>query len=40
MGMENRLLVVKGKRAGGGMEEEAGVSRCKLLHMMDKQGYG
>ena len=31
--MENRLLVVKGKRAGGGMEEEVGISRCKLLHM-------
>ena len=30
---ENRLMVVKGKRGGKGMDGEFGVSRCKLLHL-------
>ena len=31
--IENRLVVAKGKRGGGGMEWEFGVSSCKLLHI-------
>ena len=30
--IKNRLMVVKGSRGWGRMEEEVGVSRCKLLH--------
>ena len=33
MDVENRLVVAKGEGVGGGMEWEAGVSRCKLLHI-------
>ena len=29
---ENRLVVAKREGSGGGMEEEFGVSRCKLLY--------
>ena len=32
--IENRLVVAKGDRGGGGMECEIGVSRCKLLWLM------
>ena len=28
--IENKPAVAKGKRAGGGMEQEVGVSGCKL----------
>ena len=31
MDTETRVVVTKGKQAGG-MEREAGVRRCKLLH--------
>ena len=31
--VENRLVVAKGEGAGGGMEWEAGLSRCGLLHI-------
>ena len=31
--IENRLVVAKGDRGGGGMECEIGVSRCKLLYI-------
>ena len=31
--IENRLVVAKGEGAGGGMEREVGVSRCKLLYI-------
>lgn len=30
--IEDRLAVVKGEGGGGGMEWEAGMSRCKLSH--------
>ena len=33
MDIENRLVVTKGEGVGGGMEWEAGVSRCKLLYI-------
>ena len=33
MDIENRLVVAKGEGVGGGMELEAGVSRCKLLYI-------
>ena len=33
MGIENRLVVVKGEQVGGGVEWEVGVSRCKLLYI-------
>ena len=29
---ENRLVVAKGEGSGGGIEEESGVSRCRLLY--------
>ena len=32
MDMENRLVVAKGD-GGSGMDQEFGVSRCKLLHL-------
>ena len=32
MDIENRMVVAKGEGVGGGMEWEAGVSRCKLLY--------
>ena len=35
--MENRLLAAKGKADEGRMEWEFGVSRCKLIYMMNKQ---
>ena len=31
--VKNRLVVAKGKGAGGGVEWEAGASRCKRLHI-------
>ena len=31
--VENRLVVAKGEGFEGGMEWEAGVSRCKLLYI-------
>ena len=31
--IENRPVVAKGKGKGSGMDEEFGVSRCKLLHL-------
>jgi len=31
--MENRLVVAKGTRGGGGMNWECAVSICQLLHM-------
>ena len=31
--IEHTLVFAKGMGAGGGMEQEAGVSRCKLLYM-------
>ena len=33
MDIENRLVVVKGERGGGGKDWEFGISRCKLLHL-------
>ena len=33
MDVEHRLVVAKGEGVGGGMECEAGVSRCKLLYI-------
>ena len=33
MDIENRLVVAKGERVGGGMEWEVGVSKCKLLYI-------
>ena len=33
MDIENRLVVAKGEGVGGGMEWEAGVSRCKPLYI-------
>ena len=33
MDIENRLVVAKGEGIGGGMEWEAGVSRCNLLYI-------
>ena len=33
MDIENRLVVAKGERVGGGMEWEGGVSKCKLLYI-------
>ena len=33
MDIENRLAAAKGEGVGGGMEWEAGVSRCKLLYI-------
>ena len=33
MDIEDRLVVAKGEGVGGGMEWEAGVSRCKLLYI-------
>ena len=33
MDIENRPVVAKGEEVGGGIEWEAGVSRCKLLHI-------
>ena len=33
MDIENRLVVAKGERVGGGMEWEVGVSRGKLLYI-------
>ena len=31
--MENRLVVAKEERVGGGMEWESGVIRCKLSYI-------
>ena len=31
--MENRLVVAKEERVGGGMEWESGISRYKLLYI-------
>ena len=31
--IEDRLVVVKGEGGGGGMEGEAGISRCKLFYI-------
>ena len=33
MDIENRLVVAKGERVGGGMDWEIGVSRCKLFYI-------
>ena len=33
MDIEHRLVVAKGEGLGGGMEWDAGVSRCKLLYI-------
>ena len=31
--IENRFVVTKGEWEGSGMDQEFGVSRCKLLHL-------
>ena len=31
--IENRLLVAKGERSGGGMDWEFGISRCRLAYI-------
>ena len=31
--IENRLVIAKGKGGGGGMDQEFGISRCKLLYI-------
>ena len=31
--VENRIVVAKGERVGGGMEWAVGVRRCKLLYI-------
>ena len=31
MDLENKLVVVKGRGEGGGMDWESGVNKCKLL---------
>ena len=31
-GIENRLVVARGERRGGGLDWEFGISRCKLLY--------
>ena len=33
MDIENRVVLARGHRLGGGMEWELGISRCKLLHI-------
>ena len=33
MDIENRLVVAKREGVGGGMEWEAGISRCELLYI-------
>ena len=33
MVIENRLVVAKGEGEGVGIDEEFGISRCKLLHL-------
>ena len=33
MDTENRVVVARGYRLGGGMEWELGISRCKLLYI-------
>lgn len=31
--IENKLVFAKGNGGGGGMDEEFGVHKCKLLHL-------
>ena len=37
MDIDIRLVIAKGKEVEGGMEQEVGVSRYKLLYIEDKQ---